>query len=36
MAKKDQDPISLLLDDLEEKTGGVFIFLEHLEKKQKS
>ena len=36
MAKKDssvltKDPISLLLDDLEEKTGGVFIFLEHLE-----
>ena len=38
MAKKEQDPIlkkdpiCLLMDDLEERTGGVFIVLEDLDK----
>ena len=38
MAKKEQDlilkkdPISLLMDDLEERTGGFFIVLEDLDK----
>ena len=32
MAKKDQDPITLLIEDLEERTGGVFIVLEDLDK----
>ena len=31
MAKKDQDPISLLLEDLVERTGGFFIALEDLD-----
>ena len=38
MAKKEQDPIlkkdpiSLLMDDIEERTGGFFIVLEDLDK----
>ena len=31
MAKKDQDPINLLLEDLVERTGGFFIALEDLD-----
>jgi len=36
MAKKNQDPISLLIKDLEKKTGGTFLPMEDLEDSQPS
>ena len=34
MAKKNQDPISMLIKDLEKKSGGTFLPMEHLEDSQ--
>ena len=36
MAKKNQDPFSVLIKDLEKKTGGTLLLMEHLEDSQPS